>query len=172
MPIRMFEGLENLLSWIAGVSVFVMMVLVSFDAIGRYAFHSPLTFQFDFTTYYLMVIVGVLSLSWGERNGAMIRISVATRFLPDVLHGPLYTLNNLLAAAIFATMTMASSKRTFETFHDGDVIFGVIDWPVWLSLVWVPIGAGVLTLRLIINAIQYGFLGRPVVVDNHEDDQP
>ncbi|WP_298854639.1 TRAP transporter small permease [uncultured Ruegeria sp.] len=169
--LRAFEKLENLLSWIAGISVFAMMVLVSCDAIGRYAFKSPLTFQFDFTTYYLMVIVGVLALSWGERNGAMIRINVVSRFLPDGLKGLLYALNNLLAALVFAVMTQASLKRTLETLHEGDVIFGVIDWPVWLSLVWVPIGAGVLTVRLLINAIQYGFLGRPVVpASGHEDE--
>ncbi|WP_282153346.1 TRAP transporter small permease [Ruegeria atlantica] len=168
--LRVFEKLENALSWIAGLSVFVMMVLVSADAIGRYAFKSPLTFQFDFTTYYLMVIVGVLALSWGERNGAMIKINVVTRFLPEGLKGPLYAFNNLLAAFVFAVMTQASLKRTLETMFDGDVIFGVIDWPVWLSLVWVPIGAGVLTARLLINAVQYGFLGRPVIAGSHEDE--
>lgn len=170
MALKTFERLENLLSWIAGISVFVIMILVSCDAIGRYAFRSPLTFQFDFTTNYLMVIVGVLAMSWGERNGAMIRITVATRFLSEGLKGPLYAINNLVAAAVFAVMTQASAKRTLETFHDGDVIFGVIDWPVWLSLVWVPIGAGVLTMRLVINAIQYGFLGRPVLSGSHEDE--
>lgn len=165
--LRTFEALENLLSFVAGFCVFVMMVLVSADVISRYALHAPLTFQFDFTTHYLMVIVGVLALSWGERNGAMIRIKAVTTLLPEQWHCPLYAMNNLVAAAVFGAMTYASAKRTYETFHDGDVLFGVIDWPVWLSQIWVPIGAGVLTLRLIINAAQYGFLGRSIAPNGH-----
>lgn len=168
MVLKAFEGLENLLSWIASISVCMMMILVSTDAIGRYVFGTPLAFQFDFTTYYLMVIVGILALSWGERNGALIRITFATRYLSDAWKGPLYAVNNLLPAFVFGLMTVASGKRTYEVWHDGDVMFGVIDWPIWLSLIWVPIGAGVLTLRLVINAIQYGFLGRPVV-DGHQE---
>ena len=158
--LKVFEGFENLLSWFAGLCVFVMMVLVSSDAIGRYAFQSPLTFQFDFTTHYLMVIVGVLSLSRAEREGAMIRIKAATHILPESAHGLLYAFNNLIAAAVFAVMAFASGKRTLETYHDGDVLFGVIDWPVWLSHIWVPVAAGALTLRLIIKACQYGVAGR------------
>ncbi len=164
--LKSFEGFENLLSWFAGLCVFVMMALVSFDAIGRYVFQSPLTFQFDFTTNYLMVIVGVLSLSWGEREGAMIRIKAATRLLPESTHGLLYAFNNLIAAAVFAAMTVASGKRTLETYHDGDVLFGVIDWPVWLSHVWVPIAAGTLTLRLVIQACQYGVFRQPTTPVN------
>ena len=170
--LNIFERFENLLSWFAGFCVFVMMVLVSFDAIGRYAFQSPLTFQFDFTTHYLMVIVGVLSLSWAEREGAMIRIKAATHILPKSLHGLLYAFNNLIVAAVFAAMTFASGKRTLETYHDGDVLFGVIDWPVWLSHVWVPIAAGALTLRLVIRAGQYvaaGRFGAPVDDDKLRD---
>lgn len=167
--LKALEALENLTSWIAGACVFVMMVLVSSDAIGRYAFQAPLKFQFDFTTYYLMVIVGVLALAWGERNGSMIRIKAATRFLPAHLHSYLYAFNNAVAAAVFAAMTYASGERTLETYRDGDVLFGVIDWPVWLSNVWVPIAAGALTLRLLVNTAQYGLKRRPVATDtDHE----
>jgi len=170
MPLKLFERLEDLLSWIAGTTVFAMMVLVSCDAIGRYAFKAPLAFQFDLTTNYLMVIVGTLALSWGERNGAMIRINVATRFLPDRLKGPLYALNNVLAALVFGAMALMSSHRTLDALHDGDVSFGVIAWPVGRALIWGPLGATVLTARLLLNAIQFGFLGRPVVTDSHADE--
>ncbi len=170
VALGVLERVEDLLCRIAALAVLVMMILVSADAIGRYAFGAPVAFQFDLTSNYLMVIVGILALSWGERNGALIRITGLTRVLPLPWHGRLYALNNLLAAAVFAGVTYFSAKGTLRALEDGDVLFGVIDWPVWLSEVWVPLGAGVLTLRLLVNAAQYAFFDRPVVTADHVED--
>ena len=162
--------LENALVWIAGAKVFLMMALVSADALGRYALKTPLEFQFDLTSHYLMVMTATLALAWGERNGAFIRLTVLRRWLPETFRRYLYVQNNLIAAVIFLAMTWFSAERVYDAWATKDVLFGVIDWPVWLSLIWVPIGCTALSLRLLLNAFEFAFAGRQIgTVEDLED---
>jgi hypothetical protein len=39
-----------------------------------------------------------------------------------------------------------------DSFQSSDVLAGAIPWPVWLSAALVPLGAGVLVLRLLLTA--------------------
>lgn len=150
---RLREHIERLMFGVSALSLFAMMLLVSADVIARYLLNSPLTFQFELTTDYLMVIVATLALPWAERHGAFIRLNIARRLLPPRATGYLDASNNLVAAAAFFALAWFSGVRTYEKWQAGAAIFGVIDWPVWLSLVWVPLGCFMLALRLSVNAL-------------------
>jgi len=153
MLARIHAGVEIALFWLAGAALVAMMVLVSADVIARYVFNAPLTFQFELTTNYLMVMVATLALPWCSRRGAFIRLSVIGRFLGVRGRNVLYAFNALLAAAVLLAIAWFSGARTLDKYLGGDAMFGVIDWPVWLSLVWVPIGCAMLALRLVVDGL-------------------
>lgn len=153
MPKRIHEFIERLLFGVSALTLFAMMLLVSADVVARYFFNAPLTFQFELTTQYLMVIVATLALPWGDRQGAFIRLSIIRRLLHPRAAGYLDAFNGLTGAAVFFGLAWFSGARTLDKWHTGDAIFGVIDWPVWLSLMWVPIGCLLLALRLAVDAI-------------------
>lgn len=146
---------EQTLFWLAGIALVAMMTLVSADVAARYLFNAPLTFQFELTTNYLMVMVATLALPWCERRGAFIRLSVVGRLLGVTGRNLLYGLNALAAAAILLAIAWFSGARTLDKYLAGDATFGVIDWPVWLSLVWVPLGCFMLALRFVVRALAY-----------------
>ncbi|ROO25159.1 TRAP transporter small permease [Salinisphaera orenii] len=150
--IRIHAGAERALFMLAAATLVVMMALVSADVVARYVFNAPLSFQFELTTNYLMVMVATIALPWCERRGAFIRLSVAGRLLGPRGRRVLHAAGALAAAAIMAAIAWYSGWRTVDKYQSGDAIFGVIDWPVWASLVWVPIGCGMLALRLLVRA--------------------
>lgn len=152
MPKRLYTHVERLLFGCSALALVAMMLLVSADVVARYCFNSPLTFQFDLTSEYLMVIVATLSLPRSETRGAFIRLHVARRFLRPRAAGILDAVNNLVASGAFLGMAWFSGVRTFEKWDTGAAVFGVVDWPVWLSLIWVPIGCFMLAVRLASNA--------------------
>lgn len=154
---RSYMFFEQLLFGFSALTLFVMMALVTADVVARYLFNAPLTFQFELTTHYLMVIVATLSLPWGEQHGAFIRLSVLRRFLPSRASGYMDALTGIIAAAVFLAIAWFSGVRTLDKWVAGDAMFGVIDWPVWLSLIWVPIGCGALGLRLAVKALKAMF---------------
>lgn len=153
MLARIHAGVEMALFWLACAALIAMMALVSADVIARYIFNAPLTFQFELTTNYLMVMVATLALPWCSRRGALIRLSVIGRFLSVRGRNLLHAFNAVLAAAVLLAIAWFSGVRTLDKYVGGDAIFGVIDWPVWLSLIWVPLGCAMLALRLLIDAL-------------------
>lgn len=144
--------IEGIACYVAGACVVVMMVLVTVDALGRYFFASPLRFQFELTTHYLMVAASLLGFAWGKRQGAFIKLTGAGRLLGTTGRNWLAAFNNIIAAVLFALATWYSAERAWSAFQAGDTYFGVIDWPVWLAEILVPIGCGLLTLRLLCDA--------------------
>ena len=43
--------------------------------------------------------------------------------------------------------------RAVDAFKAGDVMAGAIPWPMWPSIVLVPIGAGIITIRLALHFV-------------------
>ncbi|MES1925828.1 TRAP transporter small permease [Salinisphaera sp. T31B1] len=165
---RIHHGVDVALFWLAGVALVAMMVLVSVDVVARYLFNAPLTFQFELTTNYLMVMVATLALPWCERRGSFIRLSVIGRWLGVRGHNLLHAFNAIAAALVLAAIAWFSGVRTLDKYLGGDAMFGVIDWPVWLSTIWVPVGCGMLSLRLVVDALRR-LLNLDRRVDGHDE---
>jgi hypothetical protein len=63
-------------------------------------------------------------------------------------------------------MTEAGAGRALTAWLDGDVLAGAVAWPAWMSAVFVPVGAGLLTLRLSLSALCHAFTlatGREII---------
>lgn len=158
---RALERLENLFATISGLTLFVIMLLVTIDALGRHFFNNPLSFQFELTQNYLLVIAVMLALAWGVRSGAHIRVTFVCDRLPPRLARAVGTVNMLLAAAVCAGITWMSAGRAWHAWVNTELEMGVIDWPVAYARVWVPLGFGLLTLRMLLDAWQALHKGPP-----------
>lgn len=132
----------------------LMMLLVSADALARYAFAQSIGFQFELTQNYLMVAGCMLGLSWAKTKGAFIHISGVGNLLGHRGWLALHGLNHAVAAALFYAVSYLSLQHVVSSFEDGDVIFGYIDWPVWASEVWVPLGVFLLATRFLNDGIR------------------
>lgn len=144
--------IENVAAVIAGCAALATMVLVTCNAILRHFFASPLTFQHHLTQYYLLVMVTMLGLSWGYRTGGAIQIQLLINRLPALVVGPLIRIGLLASAGYIAAMTWHSYAEFHEAWEQGKLVMGVIDWPVAWSWVWIPLGCGLLALRLFLDA--------------------
>ncbi|MCO5072196.1 MAG: TRAP transporter small permease [Rhizobiaceae bacterium] len=145
--------LENLAAIVAGTFLLAAMIIVSADAAMRYVFARPLTFQFALTENYLLVGLILMALPWGFRTGGYIRIEALPSLLPQPLGAGLIRFGLLVSAGYLAALTFFSWQKFYSAWVNGEVVLGVIDWPVSLSWVWVPLGCGLLTIRLILRAL-------------------
>lgn len=145
---------ENVAAIGAGCAVVAAMVLVSLDAVLRHVFARPLTFQLHLTQYYLLVSMAMLALPWGYRNGGAIQIRLLVANLPSRVAGPIVRVGLLAAAVYLIALAWEGYKVFHEALAENEVIMGVIDWPVAWSWVWVPIGCGLLAIRLVLDATE------------------
>lgn len=144
--------LENLAAIVAGFAMIVSMFLTSMDAILRYAIGSPFAFTTYLNEHYLLATLLCLPLAWGFRQGGYLRFIAIFGFMPRLFDDTLVRVGLLLGAGYTGTMTWLSAGRFWEAYTHGDIQMGVIDWPVSWQWLPVPIGLGLLTLRLLVIA--------------------
>jgi TRAP-type C4-dicarboxylate transport system permease small subunit len=148
MPGKVLVAVENALAGLSCVTLFAIMVLVTVDAAGRAFFGLPLQIQFELTQNYLLVMVITLALPWGYREGGKVTVDFLVDRLPVRVAAGVNAVNLLLALAVFVVITGTSMGGVIEAFRNDETVLGIIDWPVAYARVWVPVGTGVLCLRL------------------------
>lgn len=148
-----FRYIENLAAIVAGGTILLVMALVSLDAILRRGFSRPLTFQLPLTENYLLVALVLLSLSWGYRQGGSIQVRLLTDHLPPAVANGLLRVGLAASAVYMALLGWLAWTPFHRALLHHEVIMGVIDWPVAWSWVWVPIGCGLLSIRLVLDAV-------------------
>lgn len=160
--------LEDACAILAGIILLFMMVIVTLDAVGRYAFHAPIAFQYTLTEDYLMVAVVTLALSWGFRTGGFIRITGVTNLLPIGPRVLLFRFGLILSFLYVFALTWSGGAAFYKVWSTGEVRIGVIDWPVYLSWIWVPVGCGLLAARVLLSAFASP---AEVCADPHSEDE-
>lgn len=143
---------EDVAVVIGGIAIVAAMLLVSADALLRYLFAAPLAFQLHVTEFYLLPAALMMALAWGYRNGGTIQIKLLVVVLPDWVVNPLMRVLLAVAAAYMAVLAWRSYFIFARAWNRNEVVMGVLDWPVSLSWVWIPVGCGLLAARLIVEA--------------------
>lgn len=133
---------------IAQLSLLVMMLSISADALGRYAFNRPLQGSFEFTSLYLMVIVTFLAMPASYSAGGMVRLDILSAPLSRIPWHLSERINTFAGAAVFGFIAWHSGHEALEKFISRDTTFGVIQFPMYWSYVWVPLGCGLMAIRL------------------------
>jgi TRAP-type C4-dicarboxylate transport system permease small subunit len=156
---RLHGALDRMLSWfengamvVAGIVMLAAMVLTAVDAVLRYAFNAPLTFQQYLTENYLLVAMTNLAFAWGFRQGGYIRIESLVGLLPTALSHALVRLGLIIGAGYISVLAWTASEKFLDAWRRNAVVFGEIDWPISWSWIWIPVGCGLFALRLMLIA--------------------
>lgn len=150
---RLLCPVENMAAAIAGMMMVLAMAMTTADAAMRYTFNHPLNFNFFVTENYLLVGLVCLPMAWGFRTGGYIRISFLIFLLPKAVANLLLRFGLIASAVFSAELAWLGGRNWFEVYSNHKVEIEVINFPWHLSWIWVPIGTGLLTLRLILIAI-------------------
>lgn len=146
---RLLSKVEDILHIAGCLALVAVAVIINGDILLRLFFNRPVQIQFELTALYLMPALATLSLSYVFRDGG----HLALDFLPDTLPGRMGWLiaktRLVLATAFFAAVTYMSGKFALKALMHGDVQYGAVDWPLGYAYAVIPLGCGVLVLRLI-----------------------
>jgi TRAP-type C4-dicarboxylate transport system permease small subunit len=115
-------------------------------------FAAPLSWSLAFISDYLLPAFFFLGLPYTVRVGAHVRIDVLHRALPSRLQGWCTAAGTVLSLLFVAALAWGGLALTRGARAGGDIPppgGAELPWPVWTSTVLVPIGSGVLLLRLL-----------------------
>ncbi|PWC39522.1 TRAP transporter small permease [Azospirillum sp. TSO35-2] len=144
---------ENLLGTIATLLILSIMVIVTADVVLRYLFHSPIEWAFDVISLYLMAGVFFLSLSGTHADHGHVGVDLLLQRLAPTGRRLAETLTCLVSIPFFAAMAKVGADRAIDSFLNHDALSGLIAWPTWIASALVPVGAGLLALRLVLRLV-------------------
>lgn len=143
--------IEDALGWLSAAAMFAIMLIVFCDVIMRYVFHSPLSWAYDLISLYLVAAVFFLSLSAAYSEGAHVNVDILQQTFPPRAIRLTELVTTAIGALVFALITYFGTLRTIDAYASRDVLSGAIPWPTWPSLALVPLGCGLMTLRLVVQ---------------------
>ncbi len=145
---RVLNSVEYVFLALCGASLLLMMVWITSDASGRYLFDHPIRGTYEFSEEYLMVILIFLALSFTYVQGGHVRITVFLRFFPKAIQRWLSVINDLLGLIFFILLTVASWGVAMRALQMHVVSNNILQYPLAPSFFMVPIGSGLLALRI------------------------
>lgn len=153
---KILTKLEDLLHLGGCLGLVSVAVLINADILLRLFFNAPVQFQFELTELYLMPALATLSLSRVFRDGGHLALDFMPENLPGIWDRVVAKARLVLSALFFAAVTWMSGKFALTAIRHGDVEYGALDWPLGWAYAVIPLGCGVLVLRLVFDAVTEG----------------
>jgi TRAP-type C4-dicarboxylate transport system permease small subunit len=150
---RILSRIEGAMTLVAATLLFSIMLLVVADVFMRYVVGRPFTFTYDLVGVYFMTGVFYLVLSHAQTSHAHVAVDILLNSFPEAARRIAEIVACIAGGSVFTVITYVGWERALDNYVSGDVLAGVIPWPTWASAVLVPVGAGVLVLRLALTAL-------------------
>lgn len=162
-PLVWLERLERVADSVAAVCLLLMMVTISVDALGRFM-GSPLQGAYEFSELYLMVIVAFLPLARSMVTGGQVRMELLVPILERIPGRLVYRATMLVTLCAFILLLWVTAPEALRKFAARETSFGLVQWPLYLSYVWLPVGIAILCARIVAEII------RPSDLSAHESE--
>jgi C4-dicarboxylate transporter, DctQ subunit len=139
---------ENVLTYLAVLSIFVMMCLTTADAIGRYIFSYPITGAYEFTEKYLMLTAVYLGASYTYRKGSTIRITLLVSRMPSNIKIGLNIFAQIVSICYGFFLVVPNIQSLYRTYLQGTTLTST-SFPLWPPYVAIPVGLLLMSLFML-----------------------
>ena len=139
---------ENVLTYLAVLSIFIMMCLTTADAIGRYIFSYPITGAYEFTEKYLMLTAVYLGASYTYRAGSTIRITLLVSRMPSNIKIGLNIFAQIVSIFYGFFLVVPNIQSLYRTYLQGTTLTST-SFPLWPPYVAIPVGLLLMSLFML-----------------------
>jgi TRAP-type transport system small permease protein len=166
---KMIRKLEVGLNYISCIGLLAMMLLLTFDTAGRYILSKPIQGSYEITELVLMIMVVFLALSNCFKLGDQVKIDFFYQKFPIKVRVLLDGVMYIFSAAAFILIGSLGWELAHNALKHSEQTFGVISIPMVFSYIWIPIGVGVLSLRLLFESLKrFAYLKGSSSIDEDE----
>lgn len=141
---------EDRLTNFASGAIFLMMVLTTVDAGGRYLFNRPIIWAYDVTTYFLSVGSVFLATTLTYREGAFIRVTFLLDRLSRNVRLAINYIAQIFSILCSVALTIAMFLQTLRIIANKTTL-STIDFPLWPAYLIALLGLFFLSLRMILD---------------------
>jgi C4-dicarboxylate transporter, DctQ subunit len=159
---RVLAKCEDSFNWIAGITIFLLMVTGVIQIVGRKVFNLPLYGYIDVVEL-SAAIYAFFGVAYCQRLGGHVRMEM---FLSRLRRRALWTTEGgltVVALVVIGLLTMTSWDHFMRAYELGDSTIDA-EIPIWPAKLAIPIALALLWLRLVVQLI--GFLRLSVKPDS------
>jgi TRAP-type C4-dicarboxylate transport system permease small subunit len=139
---------ERVLSIVAGLIMLVLTCLTAIDVLLRFLLNKPIPGLYELSELMLIGIV-FLSIAYVQARKEHLRIDVLASKFPSKVQFILNIFGYLAGVFVFLLIAWRSGYIAWQAWALGDYSSGLVQWPIWPAKTVVPVGAGLISLRLI-----------------------
>jgi TRAP-type C4-dicarboxylate transport system permease small subunit len=154
---RAFDAVDNVMMFFGATMLFALMFVIVSDVALRYLFNSPIFWAYEVVSSYLMPGLFFFAVSHTLKAHAHVSVDIVHSHIGRRMRYVFETIATLVSMPVFAICTWISARNTMLDFTTGAESTSGLAVPTWTISIMLPIGFGLITLRLILNAI--GYLG-------------
>jgi TRAP-type C4-dicarboxylate transport system permease small subunit len=152
---RVVDTIDNALMIVGCAMLFVLMLVVVADVTLRYLFNAPLQWSYEVISSYLMPGLFFFAASHTLKAHAHVSVDIVHNYVARRTRYVLEALTSTLAAPVFAYCAIVSAEHTWQDFQSSAASTSGLALPTWTISLMLPLGFGMLTVRLVLNAIGY-----------------
>ena len=153
---RVVDLVDNALMAIGCLMLFALMLVVVGDVTLRYLFNAPLQWSYEVISSYLMPGLFFMAVSHTLKANAHVAVDILHNYVGRWTRYVFEAVCTLIAMPAFALCTWVSARNTWHDLETAATSTSGLAVPTWSISVMLPVGFGMLTLRLLVNA--YGYL--------------
>lgn len=143
--------LSNLLVWIAGIGIVIMLVLVTADVFSRTLLNMAIPGTDTIVASYLMVATIFLPLAIIELLDENIAVDIVRDNVPDLMKDLFDILAHLLAGGFYLILAWIYYEVAVEAFERKEFVTGTWDVPIWPARIFMPVGLFVAALAALMK---------------------
>jgi TRAP-type C4-dicarboxylate transport system permease small subunit len=149
---RILKLCNRVSSIISASLLFVMMILILSDVIGRFLFNNPIPGTIDFTRVFMAAVV-FLGLSYTEECRGHIRATAFISRLPAKVVHYMDVFASFVGLILFLVIAWQGWIIFVESWSSGEYYPGIIQVPIYPARMLVFLGSILVCLQFIFNII-------------------
>jgi TRAP-type C4-dicarboxylate transport system permease small subunit len=153
---KLMNGCELVMLYVSTMSTFVLMLLTTADAGGRYIFNRPITGAFEITSNYLEIAAVFMAVSYGYREGAYIRVTFLVDRLPRQVKLVINYFVQLFSMLYGTLLVIATFQQALRIFSDHTTLSSLDFIPLGPAYVIVPVGLFFMSLAMLLDIRKVG----------------
>lgn len=152
---RAIDRLDDGLMLVSATVLFVMMLLVVTDVARRYFFNAPLAWAYEVISIYLTSALFFLAISHTLKSHAHVTVDIVHNWVGPRTRHALIAIGTVLACPVFAFGAWQAGTLTWLDWHSQAVSSTGLPVPTWTTSIFLPLGFGMLALRLLLNSVDH-----------------
>lgn len=165
--LRVMDRIDGVIVLVGQILLSAMVAVTFVSVIGRTFFSHPLPDDVIFSEM-MMVAVIYLPLSFVQKEGAHLEVTVLTGFFPMKVQSVLVSIGLVLGIVMFSIAAYQSTLSAYESYQFGVTAYAsTLGLPEWPIRALIPIGLVWWCLRMLIYLVAPHT--RPADQDDYED---